>query len=439
MKNYKYILLVAVTGIILSSIFIFAKKPQKELTALKNRTGPISLSGEWLDTKKAVEGLLIEIKLRPDNLMAKLNLSKAYIQESRITGDHGYYDGAALELLEDVIKGEPNNFDALCCKATVLLSQHHFYDALKVAKTALPLNPNNAFIYGLLCDAYVELGYYQAAVTMADKMISIRPDIRSYTRVSYLREIHGDTKGAIQAGKLAVNSGVPGLEETEWSRMILAHLYETIGALDTAEFHYRTALTERPNYPFALAGLGKLAKSKAQFTSAINYYEKANNSIVEYSFADELTDIYHSNKQHDKANKNAQKVINMLSPLEGNNESENGHGHYADRELSYAFLKIKDVDNALKHALIEYKRRPKNIDVCEAVAWAYFHKKEFKKANQYISLALRTNSKNPTLMARAGLIKMKAGFEKQGKQLIQMAMIQKPLLDNSLLLLMHKI
>jgi tetratricopeptide (TPR) repeat protein len=439
MKKYKYIVLVGFTAVLLASIFIFAKKPQQEATTLKNRTGPIALAGEWLDTKKAVESLLIEIKLRPTNLVAKLNLSKAYIQESRITGDHGYYDGAALVLLEDVIEVEPKNFDALCCKATVLLSQHHFYDALKVAKTALPLNPNNAFIYGLLCDAYVELGYYQAAVNMADKMISIRPDIRSYARVSYLREIHGDTKGAIQAGKLAVNSGVSGLEETEWSRMILAHLYETIGALDTAEFHYRTALMERPNYAFALAGLGKLAKSNAQFTSAINYYEKANKSIVEYSFADELTDLYHSNEQHHKANKNAQKVIDMLSPLAGNNESESAHGHYADRELSYAFLKLNDAENALKHAKIEYKRRPKNIDVCEALGWAYFHKKEYSKANQFITAALRTNSKNPTLLCRAGLIKIKAGQVNEGKRLIQTALNKKPILDNSLVLLTHKI
>ena len=136
-------------------------------------------------------------------------MSKGYIQEARITGDHAYYDAAALELLDDVIANEPQNFDALCCKATVLLSQHHFSEALKVAKTALPINPNNAFIYGLMCDSYVELGQYKQAVKMADKMINIRPDIRSYSRVSYLREIHGDLKGAIIASKLAVDAGYP--------------------------------------------------------------------------------------------------------------------------------------------------------------------------------------------------------------------------------------
>jgi hypothetical protein len=54
-----------------------------------------------------------------------------------------------------------------------------------------------------LVDGNVEMGNYATAIEEADKMISIRPDIRSYSRASYLREIHGDYPGAIDAMKLA--------------------------------------------------------------------------------------------------------------------------------------------------------------------------------------------------------------------------------------------
>lgn len=430
MRKHLNTLLVTFAALVLLCIFLFAKTPEKTVAKLKDRTGPIALGGEWLDTKKAIESLLAEIELNPKNYMAKLNLAKGYIQEARITGDHGYYDAAALDLLEDVLKNEPSNFDALCCKSTVLLSQHHFYEALQVAKKALPLNPNSAFIYGLMCDAYVELGYYKKAVQMSDKMISIRPDIRSYARISYLREIHGDMNGAIEAAKLAVAAGFPGLEETEWTHVILAHLYESIGHADTAEYHYRTALLERPDYAFALAGLGKLAKVKGNYKKAISYYKKAEKSIIEYSFSDELTDLYRLNKQAEKGNESALEVIKMLSPLATDDESSSAHGHYADRELAYAYLKVNNPDKALKHALTEYKRRPKNIDVCETVAWVYYKQKNYKKANTFIDKALVTHCKNPVLLCRAGLIKIKAGQKENGKKLIETALKNHPVLSD---------
>jgi tetratricopeptide (TPR) repeat protein len=431
MKKNLYTILVAVSGIMLVMIFIFAKKPQQKVAKFKERTGAIALSGEWLNTKKAIESLLTELELNPENNTAKLNLARAYIQEARITGDHSYYDGSALALLEDVIKNEVENFDALCCKATVLLSQHHFSEALDVAKIALPINPNSAFIYGLMCDAYVELGNYNEAIKMSDKMISIRPDIRSYARISYLREIHGDYKGAIQACKLAVGAGYPGLEETEWTRIILAHLYESTGHLDSAQYHYELALQERPDYAFAIAGLGKIEKVKGNYKAAIDYLEKAKSLIIEYSFADELTDVYKLNNENEKAEASAKSVIKQLSPLSNEDESNSAHGHYADKELAYAYLKINDTENALKHAQLEYDRRSENIDVCETIAWVHYKKGNLMDANNMINKALKTNSKNPILLIRAGLIKIKAGEKEKGIDLINVALKANPIIFDS--------
>ena len=105
-----------------------------------------------------------------------------------------YYDMAAMQQVNAVLEKEPSNFHALTYKALIYLSQHHFADGLKTALEAKKINPYNAFVYGLLVDACVETGDYTAAVEYSDKMISIRPDIRSYSRISYLREIHGDYK-----------------------------------------------------------------------------------------------------------------------------------------------------------------------------------------------------------------------------------------------------
>ena len=421
MKKYLYVILVSITGILLVIILLFSKKPIKQFPSFMERTGSMSLTGEWFNTKKVIEGLLAALKANPDDNKSKLKLAQAYIEEARVTGDHGYYDAATLDLLEDVIKAEPQNFEALCCKATVLLSQHHFAEGLKVAQEALPLNTSSAYVFGLMCDANVELGKYGEAIKMADKMVSLRPDMRSYSRISYLREIHGDFKGSIEASKMAVSAGYPGLEQTEYSRIVLAHLYESTGILDTAEYQYRTALIERPDYAYAIAGLGRIEKAKGNYKKAIAHYEKAKSIIIDYSFSDELTDLYFLNNEGEKAKKTAQEVIDMLKPGSNEDESSSSHGHYADKELAYAYLKNSDTDNALKHAKLEYERRPENIDVCEALAWVNYKKGDFKEANKFINNALKTNSKNPILLCRAGMIKIKAGEEEKGEKMIQQA------------------
>jgi len=431
MRKNLYIILVAVTGLLLAGIFLFAKKPKANTPSFKERKVKVDLSGEWLNSKKAMEGLLAAIEENPEDYTAKLQLAQAYIQESRISGDHGYYDKAALELLEDAIAHQPKNFDALCCKATVLLSQHHFAEGLAVAKEAIPINPYNAFIYGIMCDAYVELGNYDEAVKMADKMVSVRPDIRSYARVSYLREIFGDVAGAKQAIKMAVDAGYPGLEQTEWTRCVLGHLYESTGNLDSAEVEYKNALAERPEYAFAIAGLARVEKAKGNYKEAIRLYEKAKGLIVEYSFSDELTDLYRLNKENEKAEKNAEEVIEMLGP-NADVEGENGHGHYADKELAYAYLKLNDTEMALKHALAEYQRRPENIEVCEMMAWVHYKKGAYAEANKYIDKALRTKCKNPELMCRAGLIKGKVGQTDMAKALVKEALQTNPFIDSEL-------
>lgn len=412
-KKYLYPILVGSFLLSMLLIILFAKK-NPPIPSLKDREGTLAASSEWLNTKQVITGLLSTLKMNPENHKAKLQLAEAYMQEARVTGNHPYYDMAALQLLNEVLNKEPENFEALCCKSSVYLSQHHFADALAIAKEAQEVNPDAAFVYGLLTDANVELGYYKDAVEMADKMVSIRPDLKSYSRVSYLREIYGDYKGSIEAMKQAVTAGYPGLEQTEWARVTLGHLYENTGDLLNAEMQYQIALQDRPDYPFAYAGLGRIAKAKKNYLMAASYMEKAKKIIREYSFSDELTDLYRLSNQPARAKINAQEVITMLvGDAESANQNEN-IGHYADRELAYAYLKTNELDKALEHAEIEYKRRPENIDVCETLAWVHYKRGEFAEANKLINTALRTHSNNPVLLCRAGLIKFKSGETANG-------------------------
>ena len=435
-KKSIYILLIAFFFSI--SAFVVVRYSLRQLQLKKvtypliERKGTPATSVEWQGTKNTAQQLITRLQYNPKDTKAAIALSGLYIQEARITGNYMYYDAAALKYINSVLDNEPGNFEALTLKSLLYMSQHHFADGLTIAEKAQKINPYNALIYGILVDGNVEMGNYKAAVENSDKMDSIRPDIRSYSRISYLREIYGDHPGAIEAMKLAVSAGGAGDEPTEWTRIQLARLYENTGDLKNAEMHYLIALEERPGYPNATAGLGHIAMASKDYTKAISYYEQAAAVLNDYAIQEQLSQLYRLNGNKKKADSLLQTIIDGMNKDGKKGEQDESIGHYADRELAYAYLLKNDHENALKHALAEYSRRPENIDVNETVAWVYYKMKAYDKALPYINVALKTNCKNPQLLCNAGLIYAKTNQKNLAKSTLQEALKNNPNIDPEL-------
>ncbi len=79
-------------------------------------------------------------------------------------------------------------------------------------------------------------------------MLSIRPDLRSYSRAAYLREINGDIDGAVDALLKAANAGVAGQENRSWVLFNLGKLLTDQGKLDSANYIFKSILDERPSF-----------------------------------------------------------------------------------------------------------------------------------------------------------------------------------------------
>jgi len=399
---------------------------ENKIDDLLERSPAVLQTNEWTLRRDYATALRSKISKDPTDIKSFLALATLFIQEARITGNYVYYDKAALKCVNRVLKQDSLNGEALTFKSLVYLSQHHFADGLALAEKAHQVNPFNAFIYGLLVDGNVEMGRYDSAVANADRMVSVRPDIRSYSRISYLREIHGDYQGAIEAMKMAVEAGGEGDETTEWCRVQLGRLYEYTGDLKNAEMHYTIALDERPGYAFAWAGLGRVAVAGGNYQKAIDYYRKADSMINDYSIKEECADAYVLAGRKSSADSLTSLVISELSRDEQSGVGNDNIGHYADRELAYAYLKVHNYEKALEHALMEYNRRPDNIDANETVAWVYYCKKQSSEALPYLLTALKTNSRNPVLLCRAGLIYASTGRRSEAKTLLQEAFLGDP-------------
>ena len=78
--------------------------------------------------------------------------------------------------------------------------------------------------FGVLVDALVELGRYRAAGRALQAMVDRKPDLASYARVSYFRELHGDLDGAVGAMRLAASAGGDAPENVAYVQTLLGGL-----------------------------------------------------------------------------------------------------------------------------------------------------------------------------------------------------------------------
>jgi len=183
---------------------------------------------------------------------------------------------------------------------------------------------------------------------------------------------------------------------------------------------------------YALAGLARLALANKDYNKAIDYYQQAAKDAMDGAFKEDMSAVYFLSGQKEKANILIKEVITELDKNAQAANTDESIGHYADKELAYAYLSINNFDKALEYALLEYNRRPKNIEVNETVAWMYYKKGEAARALPFIKAAFITKSKNPKLLCRSGLIYAMAGDAVNAKKLLQQGLQANPNIDELL-------
>ena len=136
-------------------------------------------------------------------------------------------------------------------------ASHQFAAALAWAAGAEP-RAGPVDRAGVVDVALVELGRYPEAVTAVQKMVDFRPDLASYARVSYVRELYGDLPGALDAMRRAVEAGGQASENNAYVIVLYGNLLVLSGRRTDAGQAY-DALAPYADYPAALAAQGSMA------------------------------------------------------------------------------------------------------------------------------------------------------------------------------------
>jgi len=369
---------------------------------------PIELSSQTAMTRLE-EGL----RRNPDDTDAYAQLGMAYLQKVRETADPSLYT-QAQSAFDNALERDPQQLDALVGQGILALARHDFQGALVWAEQARAINPFRAQILGIMVDAQVELGQYATAVETLQKMVDLRPDLSSYSRVSYVRELYGDVDGAITAMQAAVGTAVPGSEQWLWTQVQLGNLYFNRGDLENAVAIYRQALQQKADYAYALAGVARVQAAQGELDAAIESYA----TIVQRLPLPELVITlgeWYATVGNNEAAQQQYDLVNLIQQLNA------GAGMDVDLELALFNANHGDKALAEQQARAVYERRP-TIHAADTLAWALYQNGKFEEAKPYSEKALQLKTRDAILYFHAGMIAAALGETEAAREYLQQAL-----------------
>jgi tetratricopeptide (TPR) repeat protein len=311
---------------------------------------------------------------------------------------NGGYTLEAKKVLERALEREPDDYDALRMLGAVYMSQHRFRDAIEVGTRAMRAHPKDAWNYGVVGDAHIELGEYDAAFEAFDTMARLRPDAAAYARIAYARELQGQIDGAIASMRMAAEAtGAQDPESLAWHDAQIGNLLLQKNDIEGAAREYARAGHAFPGHPFADAGRAKVAVARGQLDDALMIYrallKKAPTSETAMAIGDLLT------QKGDAAGAEAMyaraEAIERDAWLTEARLTTN-----VARMLAERGVRTREAVQLAEEAA----RNRKDIFTMDALAWAYYRAGRFADAETASRQARRTGTVDRRILAHADAI-----------------------------------
>jgi tetratricopeptide (TPR) repeat protein len=335
------------------------------------------------------------LKSQPHDLGAAVLLSDALLRQARATNDARPANRAS-DVLKAVLADEPGQYDALRMLGAIHLSQHKFHEALDDATRARDQRPGDAWNYGVIGDALIELGEYDKAFEAFDRMMSLRPSATAYARTAYARELRGEMTEALEAMRLAFSAAPPQDPEAQaWYATQLGELLLKMGRVADADREFRRAVFVYPNYPLAVIGQGKVKVARGEPDEALTIFLEQLKRTQTLDLAARIGDLYAERGDTAQAERYYQMAEDVAGPAIAQTEAnlalflaERG------RKLSDA-VTIAETVARTRH----------DIFTDDALAWAYFKVGRIAEAQAASTRAVRTGTKDDRILSHAARIR----------------------------------
>lgn len=366
---------------------------------------------------KVLEKALAKTREKSDDASCWVVLGDALAQIQRETSDEKFYDQAEMAY-QYALKLQPTAVDALTGMAWVTGGRHNFEQSREWANRALALDADNAAACGILGDAALELGDYDAAYEHYQKMMDLKPDLSSWSRGAHLLFVTGETSSAISLMEKAIKAGGPFAENTAWCRAKLATMLLSQGALLPAEQALERPLKAGSKNVHVLLAAGRIAAAREDFAAAERYFRTVIETAPNHDALVALGDICAAKGDKD----GAEKFYAQVEALEATQSARTGHGHLAMAKF-YADHDRNPIE-ALRMA--EARKLTRNVHEADTLAWVYFKNGDQPRAIEAIKRALSQKTQDAEIHFHAGMIAAKFGDRASAQKHLQQALNLNP-------------
>src|SRR5215207_85447 len=392
------------------------------------RTGPAAppaaapLAPDVDASEGAIRYLEAKVKNNPDDFIAYNKLAGYYLRRQRETGEasHIALAARAAEASLAALPAEQNPA-GLALLAQAAYAAHDFAAARGHAERLVAIAPRESYPYHILCDTLLELGEYERAAATFERLGRLEQfkTAATETRRARLALLRGETEQAARrfddALALAHEERVVERETVAWCRWQLGETAFSVGDYETAERHYRDALTTFPDYHRALASVGRVRAARGDLASAVEHYERVTRILPDPSYVAALGDLYRlTGREREAAAQYA--LVEQIARL----GEAGGALHNRQLALFYADHGLKPAE-AYEIAARQYEAR-RDIYGADALAWAALKAGRLGEARAALREALRLGTRDARLYYHAGMIERAAGDRGAARDYLERAL-----------------
>lgn len=382
--------------------------PSTAAGALARRAPPGDLT-----TDPSLAPALAAIERTPKRVASWVELGRAWVLTARLAQREELYDrvedAARAALALDASSAEARHLLGL-----VLRTRHRFAELRTLAAQMTTATPSDDSAWGLLADATLALGDYDATAAALDRMLDLRPALPAYSRAAWLRWLHGDADGALEMWREALGSMGPRAREGRaWTLTEMGHVEWNRGRLDAAAKLYTTALVALPTHAGALFGRGRVELARGNAKAAVE-------ALAASSAARpmEQTTEWHALALRAAGDTAAADALDAPLAAAGAFDDDRSVALYlATRSLTPAV--------AVTRARQDFAER-QGIYAHDALGWALYRAGELDAAADHLTKATRLGTPDPLLHAHRGLIAAARGQDDEARTHLDRALALNP-------------
>jgi tetratricopeptide (TPR) repeat protein len=368
-------------------------------------------------TAQRIEALEAQVLRSPSDPQGYVDLGSAYLTRYGETENPDFYP-KARQASETALKLDPNDFSVLAGMAQLELSQHRFRRGLALAEQARRINPSTVETDGMITDAQIELGRYGAAARTLQRYVGRRPELGSYARVSYFRELHGDLDGAIRAMQLAAAAAGDSSADSVFATTLIGKHRADQGDYAAAEAIFRRVLALDPASSDARLGLAAIEAGRGHSEGALDLYRAVQRSIAAPDHA-----ILLGEAEETAGHRAAAGQAYQAARVAFEREEAAGTNTAAERA-------IFEADHGDPATAVAFGRRAwrytPSVRGADAYAWALSAAGRHRAALRFSERAMRLGSRDPYFLYHAGIVAFRAGQSERARAFLGRLIAQSP-------------